>query len=176
MLLRKPRTRAYHSIINYYWNEKPIVKSEMEFLNLADDFIILSGEQDKSFHSTLERYIVKSRIKLLKVRFFNADSFGRRTSFTNRYQNIISTPGTLAKTDDPSIRLLDKTKLNYLARAIAGVVSVILLMIPVCLLFKLEASDQFRLVIVLLFAFIYQAIISYLVKPDYYELFMATAA
>ena len=55
-------------------------------------------------------------------------------------------------------------------------VSVILLMIPVCLLFKLEASDQFRLVIVLLFAFIYQAIISYLVKPDYYELFMATAA
>jgi len=89
---------------------------------------------------------------------------------------MVSTPGTLAKTDDPSIRLLDKTKLNYLARAIAGVVSVILLMIPVCLLFKLEASDQFRLVIVLLFAFIYQAIISYLVKPDYYELFMATAA
>ena len=80
MLLRKPRTRAYHSIINYYWNEKPIVKSEMEFLNLADDFIILSGEQDKSFHSTLERYIAKSRIKLLKVRCFNADSFGRRTS------------------------------------------------------------------------------------------------
>jgi len=80
MLLRKPRTRAYHSIINYYWNEKPIVKSEMEFLNLADDFIILSGEQDRSFHSTLERYIGKSQIKLLKVRFFKADSFGRRTS------------------------------------------------------------------------------------------------
>ena len=76
MSLRKPRTRAYHSIINYYWNEKPIVKSETAFLNLADDFVILSGDQDSSFHSALERFIGKSRIKPLKVRFFNTKQLG----------------------------------------------------------------------------------------------------
>jgi len=155
MSLKKPRTRAYHSIINYYWNEKPIVKSETAFLNLADDFVILSGDQDSSFHSALERFIGKSRIKPLK--------------------NIFSTPGTLAKTDDPAIRLLDKTKLNYLAIAIAAVVSAILLMIPISLLFRLVVSERIKLAIVLLFSFLFHAVISYLTKPDNYQLFMATA-
>lgn len=171
MSLKTPRIRAYYSMINYYWNEKPIVKSETEFLNLADDFVILSGDQDSSFLSALERFIVKSRIKLLKVRFSDT----KRLVVSLTIQNIFSTPRTLAKTDDPAIRLLDKTKLNYLAIAMAAVVSAILLMIPICLLFKLVVSERIKLATVLLFSFVFHAVISYLAKPDNYQLFMATA-
>lgn len=78
------------------------------------------------------------------------------------------TPGTLAKTNNPAIRLLDKTKLNYLAIAIAAVVSAVLLIIPICLLFRLIVSEKIRLAIVLLFSFLFHAVISYLTKPDNY--------
>ena len=88
---------------------------------------------------------------------------------------MFSTPRTLAKTDDPAIRLLDKTKLNYLAIAIAAVVSAILLMIPISLLFRLVVSERIKLAIVLLFSFLFHAVISYLTKPDNYQLFMVTA-
>lgn len=156
MSLKKPRARAYRSIINYYWNERPVVKSETDFLNLADDFVILSGDKDTAFHSALERFIVKSRLNWLKQCF--------------------STPETLKKTKDPAIRLLDKTRVNYLAIFIAAVASVIILMMPVCLLFRLVVSDQLRLAIVLLSAFLFHTLISFLAKPNNYESFMATAA
>ncbi|XTI90784.1 hypothetical protein V2W45_1522451 [Cenococcum geophilum] len=129
MSLKKPRTSAYY------------IKSKTEFLNLADDFVILSGDQDSNFHSALKRFIRKSRIKPLKIRFSDTKQLGM---------------------------LLDKTKLNYLAIAIAAVVSAVLLIIPICLLFRLIVSEKIRLAIVLLFSFLFHAVISYLTKPDNY--------
>jgi hypothetical protein len=65
--------------------------------------------------------------------------------------------------------------MNYLAIVIAAVVSAILLMIPICLLFRLVVSERIKLAIVLLFSFLFHAVISYLTKPDNYQLLMATA-
>ena len=87
---------------------------------------------------------------------------------------MFSTPKTLVKTNNPAIRLLDKTKLNYLAIAIAAVVSAILLIIPICLLFRLMVSERIKLAIILLFSFLFYTIISYLTKPDNYQLFITT--
>jgi len=81
---------------------------------------------------------------------------------------MFSTPKTLAKTNNPTIRLLDKTKLNYLIIAIAAVVLAILLIILICLLFRLIVSERIKLAIILLFSFLFYAVISYLIKPDNY--------
>ena len=67
MSMQKPTKRNYRSIVNYLWNEKPIVRSETAFLNPKDDFIILAKEQDSPFHATLEKMICNSPIKGVKV-------------------------------------------------------------------------------------------------------------
>lgn len=67
LLMERPTKRNYRSLINYIWNEKPIVQSEMTFLNPADDFVILSKEQDSPFHVRIEKLLQKSGRDWLKV-------------------------------------------------------------------------------------------------------------
>lgn len=72
--MEKPTKRNYRSLINYIWNEKPIVRSEMTFLNPADDFVILSKEQDSPFHVRIEKMLQKSGKDWPKVNI-NENSF-----------------------------------------------------------------------------------------------------
>jgi hypothetical protein len=55
----KPTDRNYYSLLNYLWNEKSIVQSEITFSGRKDDFIILTDEQKSPLHAFVEDMIYK---------------------------------------------------------------------------------------------------------------------
>ncbi|EON67151.1 hypothetical protein W97_06404 [Coniosporium apollinis CBS 100218] len=156
LLMEKPTKRNYRSLINYIWNEKPIVRSEMTFLNPADDFVILSKEQDSPFHVRIEKMLQKS-----------GKDWPKR---------LFSTPEQRQKTQDSAIDLYSKTRINYLVQAIVTLVIIILLMTPICLLFYLDSNREVKIVVVLLFVSLFPATITILARPKNHEVFAATAA
>ncbi|KAJ9648280.1 hypothetical protein H2199_001133 [Coniosporium tulheliwenetii] len=156
LLMERPTKRNYRSLINYIWNEKPIVQSEMTFLNPADDFVILSKEQDSPFHVRIEKLLQKSGRDWLK--------------------RLFSTPEQRQKTQDSAIDLYSKARINYLVQAIVALVTIILLMTPICLLFYLDFNREVKVVVVLLFVSLFPATITILARPKNHEVFAATAA
>lgn len=155
MLFQKPTKRNYRSIVNYLWNEKPIVRSETTFLNPKDDFVILAEEQDSPFHATLEKMICSCSIK------------GVKSLFSNEAQK--------AKTQVLNVRLLDKPRVTYLGRVIVTALAVTLTGIPVCVLFAIPCSNKSKIALVVTFIFLFPAAMTLTARPKNHELFAATA-
>jgi len=65
--MARPTDRYYSSLLNYLWNEKAIVLTEIKFADLKDDFVVLSAEQDSPFHALIEGLISKTRSDSLKA-------------------------------------------------------------------------------------------------------------
>ncbi|OCK84539.1 hypothetical protein K432DRAFT_115587 [Lepidopterella palustris CBS 459.81] len=156
MAMPRPTKRNYRSILNYVWNNKPIVRGEVEYLTHADDFVILSNEQDSNFHAFLERLLPTCR--------------------SAWFLRLFSTEEQREKTKDPFVRLISKRRLNILIRLLVAIATVALLMIPVCLLFELRTSDKMKIVIVLIFVLLFPVMISIFAKPRNHELVAAIAA
>ncbi|OCK95286.1 uncharacterized protein K441DRAFT_658679 [Cenococcum geophilum 1.58] len=155
MSMQKPTKRNYRSIVNYLWNEKPIVRSETAFLNPKDDFIILAKEQDSPFHATLEKMICNSPVKGVK--------------------SLFSTEAQKAKTQVLNVRLLDKPRVTYLGRIIVTALAVTLTGIPVCVLFAIPCSNKSKIALVVTFIFLFPAAMTLTARPRNHELFAATA-
>lgn len=89
---------------------------------------------------------------------------------------MLASPEQLAKTNDVHVHYFSTQKLGILVRLIVILVTVALLMIPVCLLFQLNTNDKVRVIIVLVFVLLVPGAIAAFSRARNYEVFAATAA
>ncbi|OJD35407.1 uncharacterized protein BKCO1_17000149 [Diplodia corticola] len=159
LAMDKPTKRNLQSLINFVWNTKMLAEEEIDYLNREDDFVILAKDQDSPFHVSLETLLAKKPLSWLQPMF------------------VSKTQAEKAKgSEEVPIILFSKTRVNALIRVIVTLVTVALLMIPVCLLFSLGLSDKIKVVFVLLFVIVFPIAISIFAQPKSHELFAATAA
>ena len=57
MAMPKPSERNHRSVLSYLWEEKFMVEEEGDYINLVDDLVILTCNQDSLFEAKLEEYI-----------------------------------------------------------------------------------------------------------------------
>lgn len=55
--MQKPSRRYYRSLVNYIWNERPIVQNEAQFLRVRDDFVQLSERSDSPLEHIIDHLI-----------------------------------------------------------------------------------------------------------------------
>lgn len=79
-------------------------------------------------------------------------------------------------TENAGISLFSKGRISALIRLVVTLITVALLMLPVCLLFKLNMADKVKVVFVLVFVLVFPIAISIFARPRHHELFAATAA
>lgn len=89
---------------------------------------------------------------------------------------MLASPDQLAKTKDVRVHYFSKQRLGKLVKLIVILVTVALLMTPVCLLFELNTGDKVKVAIVLVFVLVFPGAIAAFTQARSYEVFAATAA
>ncbi|KAL1620946.1 hypothetical protein SLS54_005878 [Diplodia seriata] len=157
--MEKPTKRNHLNLINYVWNTRMIAQAEAGVLNRLDDFVVLSRNQDSPFHTFLEDVLQKfplpwiQRIFVSKVQEAKAEG-----------------------SENAGINLFSKARISALIQVTVTIITVGLLMVPVCLLFKLKMADKIKVVLLLVFVLGFPIAISVFARPRHHELFAATAA
>lgn len=159
LAMEKPTKRNHLNLINYVWNTRMIAQAEAGVLNRLDDFVVLSRNQDSPFHTFLEDVLQKfplpwiQRIFVSKVQEAKAEG-----------------------SENAGINLFSKARISALIQVTVTIITVGLLMVPVCLLFKLKMADKIKVVLLLVFVLVFPIAISVFARPRHHELFAATAA
>lgn len=66
-LLEKPSPREYRSLVNYIYNNKPVIQDEVQFLKHRDDFVQLTEKTDSPLESLLVWIICRIPIRWVRV-------------------------------------------------------------------------------------------------------------
>jgi uncharacterized membrane protein len=155
--LRKPTKRNFDSLFNWIWENKPIGPTDESLFFRRKDFVSLVGvEEDSWFDDLVERLLIKLPGKI--------------------GQNIFASSEQRAKTADHRVRFYDNSRLDTLIKIVVAFLSVALLMIPVWLLFVVKMSHTVMTVIVLLFVFVFAAVLSLFTTAKRQEVFFGAAA
>ncbi|EKG18467.1 hypothetical protein MPH_04269 [Macrophomina phaseolina MS6] len=154
-----PTRRNHRNLVNYVWNKRKIAKSEIELLNRIDDFVILSKDQDSPFHAFLENVLHKYSFSWLQC-IFVSETQKEKARGAERTR----------------ISLFSKTRINMLIQLIVALITLTLLVVPVCLLFDMDLTDEAKVVIVVVFVLVFPVSILFFATPRPHELFAATAA
>ncbi|KAH7065541.1 hypothetical protein B0J12DRAFT_39630 [Macrophomina phaseolina] len=172
-----PTRRNHRNLVNYVWNKRKIAKSEIELLNRIDDFVILSKDQDSPFHAFLENVLSQIFFLLAASKF--APSEGISLSTKPALQRIFVSETQKEKArgaERTRISLFSKTRINMLIQLIVALITLTLLVVPVCLLFDMDLTDKAKVVIVVVFVLVFPVSILFFATPRPHELFAATAA
>ncbi|OMP82540.1 hypothetical protein BK809_0006850, partial [Diplodia seriata] len=151
LAMEKPTKRNHLNLINYVWNTRMIAQAEAGVLNRLDDFVVLSRNQDSPFHTFLEDVLQKFPLPWIQ----EAKAEG---------------------SENAGINLFSKARISALIQVTVTIITVGLLMVPVCLLFKLKMADKIKVVLLLVFVLVFPIAISVFARPRHHELFAATAA
>ncbi|KAL0264362.1 hypothetical protein SLS55_000310 [Diplodia seriata] len=157
--MEKPTKRNHLNLINYVWNTRVIDKAEAGVLNRIDDFVVLSRHQDSPFHTFLEDVLQKFPLPWIQRMFVSKEQEAKAEG-----------------SEDAGISLFSKARISALIQVTVTIITVGLLMVPVCLLFKLKMADKIKVVLLLVFVLVFPIAISVFARPRHHELFAATAA
>lgn len=155
----RPTMRNHRNLVNYVWNKRKIAKSEIELLNRIDDFVILAKDQDSPFHAFLENCLHKYPLAWIQ-RIFVSEMQREKVRGAEKTR----------------INLFSKTRINMLIQLIVALITLVLLLVPVCLLFKMNLKDEVKVALVLVFVIVFPVSILVFARPRPHELFAATAA
>ncbi|KAF2174896.1 hypothetical protein K469DRAFT_704011 [Zopfia rhizophila CBS 207.26] len=159
-LMQKPTKRNYRSLVNYLFNRAPVVRSEqLNILKHRDDFILLTGQSESPLERTLDTLICRVPIKW--------------------FRRLFSSEAQLDKFDeakDQHTILTSTEKIEQLARAIASLLAIFLIGVPLYVLASTNFSDRTKLTVLMVALFLFPIAIQIAARPKNHELFAATAA
>lgn len=101
-------------------------------------------------------------------------SFGQHS--LTKLQPIFTSAEQRKKSDDEYVHLYSKRRIDFLVRVILTLVTMILLLVPTALLFLVPASNQLRIMTILLFTLLFSAALMVFTKAKRHEMFAASAA
>lgn len=76
--MEKPSPRDYRSLVNYIYNNKPVVQQEAQFLDHRDDFVLLAGPVESPLETMLDYLICRIPIRRIRVRLPSNNSLMSR--------------------------------------------------------------------------------------------------
>ncbi|KAL8711527.1 MAG: hypothetical protein Q9225_007101 [Loekoesia sp. 1 TL-2023] len=164
----RPSERDYGSFYRWIDNEKPLCREETKFvtneevrLRLAmqhqDDLIALADKPEGGwFDGVLE------------------DTLSIFPRSVTRF--ILSTREERKKTDDEYVQLYSPKRVDLLVRLILTIVTVMLLMAPTAVLFLVPEHAVVKLMVIVVFTFLFSAALGVFTKAKRHEMFAATTA
>ena len=147
-------------------------RSEAEYIELQSDFVILAQEQDSEFHESVENMLRIISSKRLEVR--RPEPLLRRG--THFLQKLFSTPEQRQMTDDSSIQLYSRAKINIIVQTIVTIVATAVFALPLSILTELNISNGQRLALIAISVVLFPLIIRPFSRPRPHELLAMTAA
>lgn len=66
-MMLKPTARDYRSLVNYIYNNKPVIEEEIQFLRHRDDFVLLAGQNDSPVEHFLDWLVCRIPVKWIRV-------------------------------------------------------------------------------------------------------------
>lgn len=73
--MQRASERDHRNLVNYLWNQKAVVKSEIEFLNQRDDFVKLSECSESPLEYLIDYFICNwVPFEWVRVRKFTIDT------------------------------------------------------------------------------------------------------
>ncbi|OIW24413.1 hypothetical protein CONLIGDRAFT_565921, partial [Coniochaeta ligniaria NRRL 30616] len=147
----QPEETEIQSVINWMDGKKPLVREESTFLNDWSDLRRSRQSQEKGG---------------LEVLLGRCATSPRLRSFCKEAHS---------RSDDANLRLLDQSKLLEMSRSIATIFAVLALIIPVVVLYSVQAVAS-RLWIISGFTAMFSSALRLLTLSRNFEIFSATAA
>ncbi|KAF2661877.1 hypothetical protein K491DRAFT_773470 [Lophiostoma macrostomum CBS 122681] len=157
-LLQKPAKRHFRSLINYLWNRKPIVKSEIALLKRQDDFIMLSEQTESPIEHVIDALIYRFRIAWI------------RNLFSEKAQRE-----KIDKTKDKYTYLTSTDRIRTSARIVASVLAIAVIGVPLYILAANNVCNRTRLTVLFISLAAFPAAIYTAARPKNLDLFAATA-
>ncbi|CAO2658157.1 Nn.00g074170.m01.CDS01 [Neocucurbitaria sp. VM-36] len=154
-LLEKPSPREYRSLVNYIYNNKPVIQDEAQFLKYRDDFVQLTAKSESPLESLLVWVICRIPIPWVRRQF--------------------ASESQMQKMSNDLTILISPRKVFILARGIASFLAIGLISIPLFIMASDSFSEKIKLVALLVSLVAFPFAIQIAARPRNLELFMATA-
>lgn len=159
---QKPSNRDYKSVRTWFYNEKPLVEAEQEFIQRKEDIVTLRlGREWAGFDGLIESMLRKLDCKLIRKIFCTAE--------------------LRAKTNNKCIYYYSTSRIEKFVGLIITIIIFILLVLPVVAMYRLTSigprNSTFDAIgVLVVFTLLFSAAMSLLTKARRHELFAASAA
>jgi len=160
---QRPSHRDYKSVRTWFWNLKPLVRKEANYIKKKEDIITLrSGREWSSFDGLVES----------TLRRFDCEALRR----------LFCTRELREKTDDRNMYYYSASRVEAFVGLIITSIIFVLLVLPVIVMYKLTSLGQgehgtFKAIgVLVVFTLLFSAAMSMLTKARRHELFAAAAA
>lgn len=184
---QKPSHRDYKSVRTWFWNLKPLVRKESNYIKKKEDIITLrSGREWSSFDGLVESTLRRFDCEALRV------SHSTNVPPTKVHepwnyslispQRLFCTRELREKTDDRNMYYYSASRVEAFVGLIITSIIFVLLVLPVIVMYKLTSLGQgehgtFKAIgVLVVFTLLFSAAMSMLTKARRHELFAAAAA
>jgi len=166
---QKPSHRDYKSVRTWFWNLKPLVRKESDYIKKKEDIITLrSGREWSSFDGLVESTLRRFDCEPLRV-----------SQSVNR---LFCTRELREKTDDRNMYYYSASRVEAFVGLIITSIIFVLLVLPVIVMYKLTSFGQgehgtFKAIgVLVVFTLLFSAAMSMLTSARRHELFASAAA
>lgn len=182
--LNKPSRRDYNSVRNFFDKEAPVVYKEV-YINRKEDLITLKHARNEALlESAVEKVVPLLSRGMRRVGISNITS--NRVS-ANDSKLLLSSSGLSKKTDETTgIILLKRGKFNTVISVIRSLIIttiiIALLIAPIYPLWKLSRgtattrSISMTMMVLLVFTFVFSAIMTLFTRAERHEVIASAAA
>lgn len=173
--------------------------AQLQFFQRLDDWSEAGLARWDGFHSTHRRFCCSSRQSRRRLvwwfhrRLLNQNPRWSRTRtfffslfswwplittdiITEAIQKLFSGPEELAKSNDAYVHLYSKYRIDTLVRLILTTITVVLLVVPTAVLYKVSGRSALKIGLIVFFTLLFSIALGVLTKAKRHEMFAATAA
>lgn len=91
-------------------------------------------------------------------------------------KKLFSGPEEVAKSNDAYVHLYSKYRIDTLVRLILTTITVLLLVVPTAVLYKVSGHSALKIALIVFFTLLFSIALGVLTKAKRHEMFAATAA